>query len=93
MLENIRSYYIAQIVFSFIDIKETYKLVKYNKSLLNKLKINPLYFKIRSKKYLIYEKNKKVREYSILDDTLLYEGEYLNGEKSGKGKEYIKMLK
>ena len=28
------------------------------------------------------------REYDGFDDKLLYEGEYLHGERNGKGKEY-----
>ena len=88
MLENIRSYYIAKIVFSFIELKNVYRIVKYNKSLLNKLKINSLYFKLLSRKYLIYGNNRKVCEYSIYNDSLLFEGEYLNGKRNGKGKEF-----
>ena len=88
MLENINSYYIAQIVFSFIDSKKGYKLVQYNKRLINRLKINPLYFKILSGKYLVYKKNRKVREYDLLKDYLIFEGEYLNGKRNGKGIEY-----
>ena len=88
MLENINSYYIAQIVFSFIDSKKGYKLVQYNKRLINRLKINPLYFKILSGKYLVYKKNRKVREYDLLKEYLIFEGEYLNGKRNGKGIEY-----
>ena len=30
----------------------------------------------------------KVKEYKIYSDELIYAGEYLNGKKNGKGKEY-----
>ena len=89
MLENIRSHYITQIVFSILKSTKTYNLVKYNKSLINKLNINPLYFKLLSRKYVIYGKNRIAREYNIYTDYLLYEGEYLNGKRNGKGKEYV----
>ena len=56
MLDNIRSHYITQRVFSFIESKKAYGIVKYNKSLLNKLKINSLYFKSLCERYLIFEK-------------------------------------
>ena len=70
MLENIRSYYITRIVFSFIDLKKAYILVKYNKSLFNKLDINTIYFKALSEKYVIFEKNGIAREYSPFDNKL-----------------------
>ena len=40
---------------------------------------------------IIYELkngNGKVREYDINNDKLKFEGEYLNGKRNGKGKEY-----
>ena len=88
MLENIRSHYIIQIIFSLMDLKTWYNLVKYNKSLINKLDINSLYFKNLSTKYVIYGKNRIAREYNIYDDYLEFEGEYSNGKRNGKGKEY-----
>ena len=42
------------------------------------------------KRKIIYELKKgngKVKEYNW-NDTLLFEGEYLNGKRNGKGKEY-----
>ena len=39
-------------------------------------------------KYIIYESDRKGKEYNSYDDELKYEGEYLNGERNGKGKEY-----
>ena len=38
--------------------------------------------------YIIYESNGKAREYSSSDDDLIFYGEYLNGKRNGKGKEY-----
>ena len=34
------------------------------------------------------EKNNVVKEYNTTYDTLLFEGQYLNGKRNGKGKEY-----
>jgi hypothetical protein len=74
-------------VFSFTDLKKEYKLVKYNKSLRNKLEINSLYFKTLSGKYVIFEKNGIAKEYNPFD-TKIFEGEYLNGKRwNGKGRE------
>ena len=37
----------------------------------------------------MYEENGKAKEYSDDDNNLVYEGEYLNGKRNGKGKEFI----
>ena len=41
-----------------------------------------------SGKYKIVEKNGKGREYTLNGDKLIFEGEYLNGKRNGKRKEY-----
>ena len=87
MLENIKSHYINKLFFSHIDEKKKLEMVKYNKSLQNKLEIKMINYKLFSKKYIRYEIDGKVREYNY-DDKLFYEGEYLNGKRNGKGKEY-----
>ena len=38
--------------------------------------------------YIIFEKNRKGKEYDKYNDTLVFEGKYLNGKRNGKGKEY-----
>ena len=87
MMENIKSKYFIQFIFSFVF--ESYKLglVKYNKNLQNKLGINLINYKFWSGKYIIYKINGNGKEYDSNDD-LIYEGEYLNGKRNGKGKEY-----
>ena len=88
MLKNIKSYYITKIVFLYIDEKQKLKLVKYNKNLQKYTDINIINYKHFTGNYIIYESNKLVKEYSGINDNLIYEGEYLNGQRSGKGKEY-----
>ena len=39
------------------------------------------------KDFQIREGNGKIKEYNY-DDILIFEGEYINGERNGKGKEY-----
>ena len=87
MLKNIKSSYFSQIIFSFISEKRKLELFKYNKDIQNKLDITLYDFRQFSQKYIKYETKNKGKEYNFKDDTLIYEGEYLNGEKS-KGKEY-----
>ena len=36
----------------------------------------------------VYKSKGKVKEYLGYDDSLIFEGEYLNGQRNGKGKEY-----
>ena len=37
---------------------------------------------------LLFKEEIKGKEYYIFNNALIYEGEYLNGERNGKGKEY-----
>ena len=52
------------------------------------LDINLKNYKLFKRKYVLYDDNGIANEYDIFNDILLYEGEYLNGERNGKGKEY-----
>ena len=87
MLEKIKSSYIVKIIFSYIDEKTKLKLVKRNKNLQKRLNINVINYKILSEKYIIYETKEKGKEYDYEGD-LIYEGEFLDGKRHGKGKEY-----
>ena len=46
MLENIKSSFFIKIIFSFLDNKTKLKLMKYNKSLQNKIDISLINYKI-----------------------------------------------
>ena len=88
MLENIKSSFFIKIIFSFLNENIKLNLVKYNNNLQNKIDINLINYKIFSGKYIEYEENGKVKEYSSYNDSLRFEGEYLNGKRDGIGKEY-----
>ena len=45
-------------------------------------------YKIFSGRYIIYDTKEKIREYNCYNNKLIFEGEYLNGKRNGKGKEY-----
>ena len=62
-------------------------MINYNKKLQNRIDIKSINYKFYSKKYIIYETNIKGKEYGY-NDNLIFEGEYLNGERHGKEKEY-----
>ena len=91
MLNNIKSKYILKLILSFAEEKTKFKIIKYNKQLQNKLDMTIVTYRTLSGKYIVYEDNnigkKKGKEYDI-NDNILYEGEFLNGERNGKGKEY-----
>ena len=88
MLQNIKSYYFIKLIYTFVEEAQKLKLVKYNKRIQKNLDISIINYKFFSGRYLIYEKNGIWKEYYGEDDTLRFEGEYLNGQRHGKGKEY-----
>ena len=78
-------------VFNQLDDGAKLKIIKYNKRMQNKMNISLTNYKIFSGKYIIYNKNVKGKikgkEFNNEGD-LIFEGEYLNGERNGNGKEY-----
>ena len=46
------------------------------------------FFHLNIHLHILYETNKKGKEYNSSNDKLLYVGEYLNGKRNGKGEEY-----
>ena len=88
MLKNIKSSYFTRIIFSFLEEGNKLKVLKYNKYLQKEMNISLINYKFYSRRYIIYESNGIGKEYNGEDDRLVFEGEYLNGERKGKGKEY-----
>ena len=88
MSKKIKSSFILKIIFTFVAEKQKLKLVKYNKGLQKNIHINIINYIFFKGKYIIYEGNKFGKEYFGYNGKLIYEGQYLNGERSGKGKEY-----
>ena len=88
MLQNIKSSYFIKLIYTFVEEAQKLKFIKYNKSMQKNLDISIINYKHFTKKYLIYESNGIGKEYNGYDDILTFEGEYLNGQRHGKGKEY-----
>ena len=88
LIENIKVNDVFKKIFTYLDEKTKLKLIKYNNNLKSKIDYTLLHYKFYSGKYIIYEKDWIGKEFSGKDDKLLYEGEYLNGERNGRGKEY-----
>ena len=90
MLENIKSSFFLKFVFSHLYKELQLKLVTYNKKLQKTIGISFIDYRINTNRYIIYESNKIAKEFDIYNDKLIFEGEYLNGKRNGKGKEYNK---
>ena len=88
LLKTIKSKYIIEIIFSFLYEKKKLNLMVYNKKFKEKLDINRDYYKEISGKINIGERNGIGMEYKLGTNILAFEGEYLNGKRNGKGKEY-----
>ncbi len=85
---DINSSYIINGIFLFLNEKQKFNLIIYNKKLQKIFGIDIITYKKLSGKYKIGEKNGEGREYTLIGDKLIFEGEYLNGKRKGKGKEY-----
>jgi len=86
---SIVSKFILKEIFSFLKKKEYFKLIIYNKKLQNKCGYNIEDYKKLSGKYIKKDKNLgKIEIYKLDTKIKIFEGEYLNREKNGKGKEY-----
>ena len=86
--KSIESLYILKDIFSFLSEKQKLKIIIYNKHLQKKLDVNIEDYKKISGIYKEGGKNGKGKEYNILTNIMIFEGEYLNGHIKGKGKEY-----
>ena len=85
-LLNIRSKYIFDAL--FLDEKQKLKMIIYNKQLQAKFGVDIKNYKKISGKYKIGEKKGIVEEYNLYTNLLVFKGEYLNGKRNGKGKDY-----
>ena len=81
LLENIKSIYFYRIFFSLLDEKIKLKLIKYNKKMQSNLDIKLINYKFYSGKYVIYENKIIGKEYYGYNNDLIFEGEFLNGER------------
>ena len=88
MLENLKSVYILKIFFSNLIEKRILLLITHNKRLQSKLGKSLINYKTFSKQYIVYESSNKGKVYNAYDDSIVFEGEYSNGKRNGKGIEY-----
>ncbi len=82
--EKIKCVYIVEIIFNHLEDNKKLNIMKYNKYLQDRLNIDIDDYKKVSGRYITYVGN----EYDTTNKKLLYIGEYMNGERNGKGKEF-----
>ena len=87
-IKNINSTFFIPQIFSFINDKVKLKILQRNKYYQNLIGVSIINYKILSERSVEYRSDGKVKEYSLYNDQLIFEGEYLNGKRNGKGKEY-----
>ena len=89
ILRDIKSSHIINKIFSYVNENRKLNIIKYNKSFQNILLINIEYYKKISGKYKINGINGNGEEYGLITDKIIFKGEYKNGKRNGKGKEYF----
>ena len=92
-LRKFVSKYTVQIIFSHFDERKKLKVARRSKDCQNFINRSLINYKIFSGRYIEYtnypKQGKKYgKEFDVFTDRLLYEGEFLNGERNGTGKEY-----
>jgi len=87
MLKNIKSEFFIKIIFMHLNNYRLLKTIKYDKFLQNKLNIGLYNYKLFKGRFIEYDSKGRGKDYFYLG-AVKYEGEYLNGERNGKGKEY-----
>ena len=90
MLEKIKSIFFTRNLLFLLDTKRKFELFRYNKNWQNFINVNLKHYKIVSRKYILYEdkEKKKGKEYLYLSAKIIFDGEYFQGKREGKGKEY-----
>ena len=87
-IKNIKSNYIIKILFPHLYEKNKLNIIKYNKNIQNKIGIGLINYKFFKGIIIHYESKTEGKEYFDFSGKLRFEGEYLNGKRNGKGKEY-----
>ena len=88
MLENIKSTYTIKMIFAQVHNRIILDLIKYNKKLQKIYDININNYKMFNGISIIFESEGKGKEYDNYKNMVIFEGEYKNGKRNGKGKEY-----
>jgi len=88
LIKTLKSQYIIKDIFSCLEEKTKLTIIVHNKKYQNLLGLDINYYKNKSGKYRIIEKNGICKEYTLKENKLIFEGEFKNGKKNGKAKEF-----
>ena len=88
MVEDIKSSDFFIKLFVYVEEKQKLKIIKYNKMLQNNINISIINYKNYKGKYIVDDSNGILKEYDGYDNALIFEGEFTDGDRNGKGKEY-----
>ena len=88
MLLNIKSSYILEDIFTYIEKKVQLKIIVHNKHLQSLLNVTLKTYKNISGICRIIEKTGYGKETNLKTNKLIFKGQYLNGKRHGKGTEY-----
>ena len=84
---KIKSNYLLKAILIHLDDKMKLNLIKYNKKIQTIADLNLIDFRRISGRY-IKEEFGTIKEYNSYNDSLIFEGNFSNGKRNGKGKEY-----
>ena len=84
--DNIKSSHIIKKIFSFLYENIKYDILKHNKNYQNFFSLNIDSYKKLSGRYKKDGIKGFGQEFFLDNDNLIFEGEYLNGKRNGKGK-------
>ena len=87
MLSNLESTDLLKKIFLLLN-RYMLQLIKYNKSLQSKLSIDINKYKKEAGFYRIIDNDGKGKEYKIITNDLIFEGEFKNKQRNGFGREY-----
>ena len=87
-LRNVKSNYIFKLIFSFLEEKEKLNILKYNKLYQKQCSKTIDDYKNISGRYKKDGINGLGSEYLLNKKILIFKGEYLNGKRSGYGREF-----
>ena len=79
---------IIENIFSFLEEHTKLFIIVHNKKYQNLFGFDIDYYRKKSGKYRIIEKNGICKEYTLDENKLIFEGEFKNGKKNGKAKEF-----
>jgi len=89
MLASIKSKVILKKILAYLEEKQKLKIIIYNRRIQSKVDINIINYKLLSGKYLVMDENEGIiKEFSLINNALLFEGKYLNKKRDGEGVEY-----